>query len=71
MGHSFNLTHTLYHLVMTALFVALIYAVILLVLMQATHAGRSGRRKSKWASGGPNRRQRRAERAMGRHRRGY
>ena len=69
MDHSSgSLTHTLYHLGVKVLLVALAYVVIILVLKSATRTDKTGSRKSKRVEG-QNRRQRRMESAMNRHKR--
>jgi hypothetical protein len=72
--HSSSLTHVLYHVGMTALFVAAVYTVILLLFRPLLRGGRRGDRPSrKWRAGGvvANRQQRRQERAMTKRKRHY
>ena len=70
--HSSSYTHVLYHVGMTALFVAAVYAVILLLFKPLLRKGGRGGRPGKGRAGGvANRQQRRQERAMAKRKRHY
>lgn len=68
MEHSFDLTHVLYHLIVTAVFVVLFYTIIILMLRKALGASRLSGGKLKKVSG-VSRQRRRWERAVSRHKR--